>query len=142
MHEVLDVRWRVLIGKDAVNFLEVSQFDHGIALKFRVISGKPNLSGLLDDGSRHANLAVVKVAQCAVHLDAADANETDIDLELPNEVDSGLASYGLVARAHDTTGNDHLATLVGAQKRSHVEVVGDHAQAGVVSQLVKLEKQW
>src|SRR3546814_2111962 len=58
------------------------QLDHGLALEFAAVGGQPDLARLFDDAARHAHFAEVVVAQGTVGLDAGNADQADIDLEL------------------------------------------------------------
>ena len=80
--------------------VEARQLDHRRAVELAVVGGQPDLARVLDDGVRHLHLAVVEVAQRAVGLDARDADQADVDLELADEVDRRLADDAAVARAH------------------------------------------
>ncbi|CPO93443.1 Uncharacterised protein [Bordetella pertussis] len=110
------------------------QLDHGLALEFAAIGGQPDLARLFDDGARHAHLAKVVVAQGAVGLDAGYADQADVDLELADEVQRGLADDAAVARTHHAAGYDDFAIRVVGQDVGHVQVVGDDAQAAMAQQ--------
>ena len=110
---------------------------HGRADELAVVGGQPDLARLLQDGARHAHLAVVEVAQRAVGLDARDADQRDVHLELAHERHRGLADDGAVARPHRAAGDEQLAVRMIAEDRRHVEVVGDDAQPAVPHQRVR-----
>ncbi len=121
-------------GEQPPDLIERGQLHHGRAVELAVVGGQPHLAGLFDDGLRHLHLAVVKVAQRAIGLDARDADERDVHLELADEVHRRLAHDAPVARAHHAASDDDLALGVAAQDGGHVQVVGDDAQAPVVQQ--------
>ena len=125
---------RRCIGKQPPDLIERGQLHHGRAVELAVVGGQPDLAGLFDDGLRHLHLAVVKVAQRAIGLDARDADERDVHLELADEVHRRLAHDAPVARAHHPASDDDLAFWVAAEDGGHVQVVGDDAQAPVVQQ--------
>jgi len=83
---------------------------------------------LLNDGPGDTDLAVIVVTQRAIHLDAADTDQADIYLELPNEIHGSFTGDRLITGAHNPTRHNYLAALVGAQERGHIEVVGDNGQ--------------
>jgi hypothetical protein len=115
----------------------VGELHHRGPIELAVVGGEPNLARLLDDRARHLHLAVVEVAQRAVGLDARDADQPDVDAKLLDELHRRLADDAAVARAHQATGDDHLAIRVVRQDRGHVEVVGDDAQALVLQQFAR-----
>ena len=82
------------------------------------------------DGQRRQRV----VEQRAVLVDAADADDPEVDLELTDQVQRGLADDAAVARAHGSAGDDHLELGIAAQDAGDVEVVGDHVQALVAHQ--------
>ena len=124
------------VGEQHVDVSQVAQLHHGRAVEFAVVCGQPDLAGMLDDGAGHLDFAVVVVTQGAVGFDAADANQANVDFELPNEVHRRFAHDALVAAAHLPPGHDHFAVAVRAHQRGDVQVVGDDAQAPVVVQFV------
>ncbi len=76
----------------------------------------------------------IEIAQGAVGLDAGNADDADIDLELADEIDGRLADDAAVAAAHHTAGDDHFALRVVGQNRRYIQVVGHHVQAGMLRQ--------
>src|SRR3546814_13003033 len=93
----------------------MGEADHGIAAELGVVGGEEHAAGILDDGLRRAHLAVVEVQQGAVVVDAGDAYDAEVDLELLDGVDAGLADDAAVAAAHDAAGDDHLEVRLAAQ---------------------------
>src|SRR6218665_665253 len=81
------------VGEQAVDLAERGQLHHGRAVELAVVGGQPDLARVLDDGLRHLHLAVVEVAQRAVGLDARDADERDVHLELADEGHRRLAHH-------------------------------------------------
>ena len=120
-------RWRV--GEQPVDLRQRGHLDHGGAVELADVGGQPDLARMRNDGLRHLDLAVVVVAQRAVGLDARNADQRNVHLELADEVDRCLAHDALVAPAHHATDHDHLALGIGAEDAGHVQVVGDDAQA-------------
>ena len=69
-----------------------------------------------------------------VVVDAADADDGVVDLELLDEIHRRLADDTAVA-AHRTAGHQYLEVGLGAELRGDVQVVGDDLQALVILQL-------
>ena len=111
------------------------QLHHGRAVEFGAVCGQPHLARVLNDGFGHFHFAVVKVAHGAVSLDAADADQANVHLELANEIHRGFTHNAAVHTTHHAAGDDDLAVGVVAQDLRHVQVVGDDAQAPVLAQL-------
>ena len=65
-------------------------------------------------------------------VDAGDADDGNVHLELADEVHRRLAHDAPVARAHHAADHDDFAVRVGAQDAGHIQVVGDDAQATVL----------
>ena len=70
---------------------------------------------LADDRLRDAHLVIVEIEQRAVGIDAADADDAEIDAELADQVDRRLADDAAVAAAHDAAGDDHLEVSFSAK---------------------------
>src|SRR3546814_17117990 len=96
----------------------MGEADHGIAAELGVVGGEEHPAGILDDGLRRAHLAVVEVQQGAVVVDAGDADDAEVDLDLLDGVDAGLADDAAVAAAPDAAGDDHLEVRLAAPARS------------------------
>src|SRR3546814_12968496 len=65
---------------------------HGVAAELGMIGGEEHPARVLDDRLGGAHLAVVEVEQRAVVVDARDADDAEVDLELLDGVDAGLSS--------------------------------------------------
>ncbi len=117
------------VGEQAVDLVEACQLDHCRPIELAVIGGQPYLPRLRQNGLRHFHLAVIEITQTAVGLDRRDADQRDVDLELPDEIDRGFADDASIAATHHAAGNDHLAIGVVAENRRDIQVVGDDAQA-------------
>ena len=122
------------VGEEAVDLGNVGQLDHGLALELAAVGGQPDFARLFDDGAGDAHFAEVVVAQRAVGLDAGNADQADIHLELADEIHGGFANDASVARADHAAGHDHLAVRIVGQDVGHVQVVGDDAQATMAQQ--------
>ena len=66
-------------------------------------------------------------------VDPADAHQGKVDLELVDEVDTGLAHHATVT-AHIAAGEQHIEVVLGAEHGGNVEVVGDDFQVVVIEQ--------
>ncbi|KAG1385905.1 hypothetical protein G6F59_017137 [Rhizopus arrhizus] len=117
------------VGEEAVDLRNVRQFHHGLAFELAAVGGQPDLARLFDDGPGHAHFAEVVVAQRAVGFDARNADQSDIHLELADEVHGGFAADAAVARTHHAAGHDDFAVRVVGQDVGHMQVVRDDAQA-------------
>src|SRR3546814_13320279 len=102
----------------------MGEADHGIAAELGVVGGEEHAAGILDDGLRRAHLAVVEVPQGAVVVDAGVAYDAEVDLELLDGVDAGLAAHAAFAAAHDTAGHDRLVVLIAAQDLCNARCFG------------------
>lgn len=69
---------------------------HGVAAELGVVGHQEHLARIVDDRPRHPHLAVVVVEQRPVPVDAADADDADIDLELADEIERRLADDAAV----------------------------------------------
>jgi hypothetical protein len=128
---------RRLVGEQACRPGPGAQLHHRRAVELAVVGGQPDLARLLDDGTRHLHLAVVEVAQRAVGLDAGDADQADVDLELRMKSTVASPTMPRSRAAHHAAGDDDLAVRVVRQDGGHVQVVGDHAQPAVAQQLTR-----
>ena len=83
---------------------------------------------------RHLDFAVIVVPQAAIRLNARDADQRNVHLELTYEVHRGLAHNALVSPAHHAADHNHFALWVDAKNACHIEVVGDHPQSRMLNQ--------
>src|SRR5690606_3118915 len=118
---------RCAIGEEGIDLLKASQTDQGIAPELGMIGNQIDGSGILDDRLGDPHFPVVEVEQRAIGIYTADADDPDVHLELPNQIDGGLTDNSAVATADKSTGNYHLVAWVIAESSSHVQVVGDDA---------------
>src|SRR3546814_4159380 len=105
---------------------------HGVAAELGMIGGEEHPARVLDDRLGGAHLAVVEVEQRAVVVDARDAVDAEVDLELLDGVDAGLADDAAVAAAHDAAGDDPLAVRLSAQDLGTIEVICEYPEAIIV----------
>jgi hypothetical protein len=115
-----------------VHHFQGGHFDHGGALEFAVVGHQPDLARLRHDGAGHHDFAHVVVAQRAVGVDAADADQADVDLELTDEVQSYFSHDAEVFGAQGAAGHHDFALWVGRQNTGHVQVIGHHPQVAVL----------
>src|SRR3989344_117453 len=88
---------RLRVGEQAVDLRQCGQLHHGWAVELAEVAPQPDLSCVFDDGLRHLHFAVVEVAQGAIGLDARDAYERNVHLELADEVHRRFADDAPVA---------------------------------------------
>lgn len=124
---------RCAIGEDAVDQGDGAQAYHGITAELAGVDGEKDLAGIVDDGLGNPHFLVIEVEQAAVVVDAADADDRVVDLELLDEVHGSLADDTAVA-AYRTAGHQHFEVGLGAELGSDVQVIGDDLQAFVVLQ--------
>ena len=122
------------IGKHPVNQGNRAKAHHGVAAELAGVDGEKYLSRIADDGLGDTHFLVVEVEQAAVFINATDANQGEIDLELLDKIHRRLTDDTAVA-AHRTAGQQHFEVSLGAELGRHMQVVGDDLQALVAEQL-------
>src|SRR5882724_4981589 len=92
---------RRAVGEEGVEIAQIAEAHHGIAPELAVVADEKDLARIGDDAFRSPHLPVIEIEQRAVGIDAADADDAEIGLELAEEIDGGLADDAAVAAAHD-----------------------------------------
>ena len=92
-----DFLGRRLIGEECIDLRQMTETHHGIAAEFGVVGGKKNLAGIIDDGASDAHLPLVEVEQCPFIVDARNADDAEIHLELPNKIYGRLTDDAEIA---------------------------------------------
>src|SRR5262245_66448490 len=114
--------WRA-VGEEGVEVPQIAETDHGVTAELAVVADQEHLAGIGDDAFRSAHFAVIEIEQRAVGVDAGDADDAEVGLELAEEVDGGLADDAAVAAAHHAAGDDDLEAGVLAHDAGDVQVV-------------------
>lgn len=81
----------------------------------------------------YPHFLIVEIQQAAVFVDPADTDQGEVDLELVDEIDAGLADDTAVA-AHIAASEQDFEIILGAEDRGDVQVVGDHLELGKIEQ--------
>src|SRR5262245_21754478 len=96
------------VSDESVDLAEMADA-HGCGpLELGGIRDEDHLPGIGDDCLRHLHLAEIEIEQRAVMVDGRGADDGVVDLELLDEINSGLADNAAVGAAHDAAGNHHL----------------------------------
>ena len=88
----------------------------------------------MDDRLGDTHFLIVEFQQRAIFIDAADANDPEVDLELVDEVDGCLADDAAIAGTHHAAGHDDIEILLVLEDGRHVQVVGDDLKPVVITQ--------
>lgn len=131
--QAVDCRGRHRVGKHAVNQGDRAQAYHGIAAELAGVDGQKHLARIADDGLGNPYFLVIEVEQAAVFIDATDADQGEIDLELLDKIHRCLADDAAVA-AHGAAGQQHFEVGLGTELGGHMQVVGDDLQTLVAEQ--------
>ena len=124
----------------------VKKASRSARLPSRTIALRPNLlwsatrktwRELVDDRLRDPDLAGIEIQQRAVGVDAADADDPEVDLELADEVETVIADDAAIPAAHVAAGDDDLEFVVLAENAGDLQIIGDDPQAFVAQQRLR-----
>src|SRR3989344_3511027 len=132
--QAVDRSGRRGIGEHSVDQGNRAQAHHSVAAELAGVDGQKYLARIADNRLGDPHFLVVEVEQTAVFIDATDADQGEIDLELLDKIHRCLADDAAVA-AHRTAGQQHFEVGLGAELGRYMQVVGDDLQAFVAEQL-------
>ena len=90
-------RYGRLIGDQTIDQGDRSKTDHRITAELAGVCRQNSLSGIGDNRLGNPNFLVVKVQQAAVGIDTANTDQCKVELELVDEIDTGLANDTAIA---------------------------------------------
>ena len=95
-----------------------------------MVGDEEDLAGIGHDAFGGPDFPVIEIQQRAVGIDPADADDAEVDLELAEEVDDGLADHPAIPAAHDAAGDDDLEFIVlELRMLGHLQIIGDDQKA-------------
>ena len=121
-----------MVGKEGVNLTDVAEPDHCTTLEFALVRNQKDLSGVFDNGLSDPNLMIVKVEQGSIRVDAGNADDAEINLELADKIDGCFAGNAAITRSDSAACYNDFKTGIAAQDHCNIEVVGDNPQAGMI----------
>ena len=127
-------RGRRGIGEHPIDQGDRAQTHHSVAAELAGVDGQKYLARIADNRLGDPHFLVVEVEQTAVFIDATDADQGEIDLELLDKIYRCLADDAAIA-AHRTAGQQHFEVGLGAELGRYMQIVGDDLQALVAEQL-------
>ena len=80
--QLADLDRRLLVGKHVVSLGDAAETDHGVAPELGMVGGKKTLVGVGNDCLGDADFAVIEIEQGAIVMNAADADNAEVHLEL------------------------------------------------------------
>src|SRR5690625_4678944 len=101
---------RLAVGEERIDLLEGSQTHQGVTAELRVVGNEKDRARVFDDGLRDPDLAIIEIEKRTVGIDAADADDPDVDLEQKNQVDCGLPDNAADASSDQATSYNDLVT--------------------------------
>ena len=122
------------VGDQGVELREMAEPHHGAAAELGVVGSQEDLGASSRRWPGRRGLAVIEIEQAAVEIYAADADNAEVHLELVDGVDRRLADDALIATPHQAAGDDHLELGIPAHDTGNIEIIGDHAEPGMVQQ--------
>ena len=121
-----------MVGKEGVNLTDVAEPDHCTALEFALVGNQKDLAGVFDNGLGYSNFMIVKIKQRPIRVDAGNADDAEINLELADKIDCCFAGNAAITRSDCAACYNDFKTGIAAQDHCNVQVVGDNPQAGMI----------
>ena len=98
----------MFVGEYHVQLRDIAQFHHRITAKLRMVNGKEYAATVIDNRLFNANFMVIKVQQWAIKVDTTDAQNTEIEAELFDEIECRFTDNAAVSVANFTTRLNHF----------------------------------
>ena len=103
------------VGEPGVHVREVAEANHRVSADLAEVGTKKDLARVLDDRLRDTHLVKVEVEQRAIQFDTGDTDNAEVDLELTDELERGLASHAVIPAPYHTAGDDRVTAAAGRQ---------------------------
>src|SRR5262249_11767444 len=87
LQEIADLGRGCAVGEEGIEIAQIAEAHHGAAAELAVVGDEEDLARVRHDALRCPDLAMIEIQQRSVGIDAADADDAEIDLELAEEVD-------------------------------------------------------
>ncbi len=100
------------VGDEAVDLAEMRDADGRRPVELGRVRDEDHMTGVGDDRLRHFHFAIVEVEQRAVGVDRRSADDSKIDLELPDEIYRCFADHRAVRRPNDAARHGDLKVRV------------------------------
>lgn len=80
------IRWW-LVRYQSMDVQYIAQLDHYVPMKLGMIRHEKYLSGIFHDRPGNIDLPEIKIQEGSIFINAADSDDTNIHLELPDKLD-------------------------------------------------------
>jgi len=107
------------------------------AVQLRRIDREDDAAGIFEDRLRHAHFVDVEIEKVAIRLDPRCADQGEVDLEPPDEIDRERTDDRPVVRADAPAGGDDLDPGTVGENVDDVQIVGDDHQPAPVDKVLR-----
>ncbi len=123
-----EIRRQRFVREKMMAIVQVSCTYGGVAPKLAGVRDEQGGSAIGNDGLSRLDLAGVEIQQCAVFINATDAEDSKISLEAGKEIYRGITDDISVEGTQGPAGDGDFRIRVARECRRDIQVVGDDAQ--------------